>query len=144
MKKLFFVLVAILLLAGCGKVKIHENVNEQVAEDSMQVMDRILYNIDKDIPIDSISEQDEKLFERFTNKYIDKTDVIPVDLDGVDRSINIMATASLVKYAKGVSLESDKDEIKENYDYMIQFIEEGESAASDEPSYRILEFEEEQ
>ncbi len=121
--------MAVLLLVGCGNnVKIHENVNEQVAKDSMQVMDRILYNIDKDIAIEDVSEDDHKLFERFTNKYIDKTDTIPVDLEGVDKSVNIMAAASLVTYAKGVSLESDKEDIKENYEYMMDFIETGKAA----------------
>lgn len=128
MKKLLILLMAAMFLVACGNVKVHENVDEQVANDSMQVMDRIIYNIDEDIPIEDVEEEDHKLFERFTNKYIDKTDTIPIELDGVDESINTMAAGSLVKYAKGASLESDKESIKENYDYMIKFIEEGESA----------------
>ncbi|MBO1003752.1 hypothetical protein [Pseudogracilibacillus auburnensis] len=128
MKKYLLMFVALLLLTACGEVKIHENVDEQVAKDSMQVMDRILDNIDKDLPIEDVSEDDHKLFERFTNKYIEKTDVIPIELDGVDESIYLMASGGLIKYAKGASLESDKEDIKENYEYMIKFIETGKAA----------------
>ena len=117
-----------MFLVACGNVKIHENVDEQVAKDSMQVMDRIIYNIDKDIPIEDVEDDDHELFERFTNKYIDKSDTIPVDLEGVDKSVNVMASGSLVKYAKGASLESDKEDIKESYDTMIEFIETGKAA----------------
>lgn len=128
MKKVLL-LGLILLLAGCGGPNIHENVDKEVAKDSIQVMERILYNIDNDTAIEDVSEDDHRLFERFTNKYINETDVLPVELEGVDKSINTMATGSLVSYAKGVSLESDKEDIRENYDYMMQFIEEGESAS---------------
>ena len=128
LRKVLFILIAVLLLTACGEVKIHENVDEQVAKDSMQVMDIILYNIENDIPIEDASKEDHEVFERFTNKYIDKTDVIPIELDGVDDSVNIMAAGSLVKYAKGASLESDKADIQENYDYMIKFIETGKAA----------------
>jgi len=128
MKRLLFLLAAALLLTACG-TKIHKNVDAQVAEDSMQIMDRILYNIDNGTPIEDISEDDYRLFERFTNKYIEKTDVISVELDGVDRSINTMTAGSLIKYAKGVALESDKEDIEDNYELMVQFIEEGESAS---------------
>ncbi|GGN59399.1 lipoprotein [Oceanobacillus indicireducens] len=126
MRKYLFILLSILILAACGEVKIHENVDEEVAKDSMQVMDRIFENIDNGIAIEDVSENDHKLFERFTNKYIDKTDTIPIELDGVDYSISLMASDSLIKYAKGASLESDKAVIEENYEYMMRYIEEGE------------------
>lgn len=138
MKRLLLLLP--ILLMACGSVKIHENVDEEHAKDAMQVMDRISYYVDKEISIEDVDEKDHLLFERYTNKYIEKTDVIPVNLEGVDKSINIMATAALVRYAKGATLESDKEDIKESYDYMIQFIKEGKSA-SDEPRYRKLEYE---
>jgi len=128
LKRTLILLLAAMFLVACGNVKIHENVDEQVAKDSMQVMDRIIYNIDKDIPIEDVEDDDHELFERFTNKYIDKSDTIPVDLEGVDKSVNVMASGSLVKYAKGASLESDKEDIKESYDTMIEFIETGKAA----------------
>ncbi len=138
MRKYILLLMAAMFLVACGDVKIHENVDEQVAEDSIQVMDRIIDNIENDIDIEDASEDDHKVFERYTNKYIDKTDTIPIDLDGVNESISVMAAGSLVKYAKGASLESDKEDIKENYEYMIQFIEEGKSASEDR-KIRILD-----
>ncbi|WP_368652253.1 hypothetical protein AB4Y30_10860 [Ornithinibacillus sp. 4-3] len=93
-------------------------------------MDRILDNIDKNIAIEDVSEDDYKLFERYTNKYITQTDVIPVVIGGVNKSINTAVSGSLARFAKGASLESDKERLKEYYEYMIEVIEKGESAAN--------------
>lgn len=125
MRKYLILIATALLLVACGDLEIHESVNEQAAEDALKVMDRIMYYIDKDIPIEDVKEEDHKLFERFTEKYIDESDVIPNNLDDIDKSINVLASSSLVKYAKGAALESDKKDIKDNYELMIDFIENG-------------------
>src|SRR5690625_4834652 len=98
-----------IILAACNGIKIHENVDESVANDSVQVMDRILYNIDKGTPIEEVSEEDDSLFERYFDKYIEKNDILSPELEGVDYDIYTMASGSLVKYAKGAYLESDKE-----------------------------------
>jgi len=117
-----------LFLVACGGTKIHENVDESVAKDSMQVMDRIIYNIDKGISIEEVSEEDNSLFERYFDKYIEGEDIFSPKLEGVDYDIYIMASGSLVTYAKGASLESDKESIKENNDLMMKLIKTGKAA----------------
>lgn len=125
MKKITLLIAVSFILVACGSVKIHENVNKDIAKDAIQVMDRITYNVNKDIQIEDVSDKDDKLFERYTNKYIEKTDTIPIKIEGVDKSIIAMSSASLVRYAKGANLTSDKENIKENKEYMNEFIETG-------------------
>lgn len=131
MRKLIVLVAATLMLVACGSTKVHDNVDEQVAEDSMQVMDRVIKNVKDDVAIEDVSEDDHELFERYTNKYIDQTDAVPIELEGVDKDITSMASDSLVKYAKGASLESDKETIKENEEYMLKFIESGKAAGEE-------------
>src|SRR5690625_887990 len=130
MKRILILLIAIVFLVACGEVKVHDNVDAQVAKDSIQVMDRIMYNVDKEIPIEEVDEKDDRIFERYYERYIGEEDTIPLNLEVVDESIVVMGSASLVRYAKGASLESDKEYILENHESMLEYLETGESARS--------------
>lgn len=128
MKKLLILLLLALVLVACDSPKIHENVDEGVANDSIQLMEMILKNADDGISIEDVNEDDEKLFISYKKKYIDEDVTIPLNLNKAEEDIVLMASASLVAFANGLSLESDKDRVKENNEYMIEFIESGKGA----------------
>lgn len=132
MKKVLILgLFIIVMLVAC-KPKIHDDVNDGVAEDSIQVMDAIMDNIEEGTPIEKVSDEDDTLFERYYSKYIDEDSDYYEELEGIDDNIKIMAAGSLVGYSKGSLLESDKKDVQESYDLMIEYIEDGEGHFDDQ------------
>ncbi len=126
MKKMLIVLLALVLLVACGDdITIHDNVDKELAKDVMQVMDRIVYNVDNNIEYEDISTDDEKLFKQFQKKYEDD-EGFPVDhYEGVNDMIRICGSVSLYKYMEGISFDSDKEFIKQTNVDAIKYIETG-------------------
>lgn len=125
-KKAIIVFVVTILLVACGDVKTHKNVDEELAKDSIQVMDRILENVEKDISIEDVDNKDNALFESYFNKYMEDDEILkPSKYSGANNDVYIFTGGTLVTYSKGISLDSDKEKIKENYEYMMKAIETG-------------------
>lgn len=110
MKKLFVLLLISLLLVACGDIKIHENVDEDLANDSIQVIDVILNNINKDIDFDEMEEKEMSLIEKYKNKHGDVTSAYNLynELNG---SIVFYTGAIISNYEDGIPFESDKERI---------------------------------
>ncbi len=126
MKRILLFLSTSLFLLSCGNVKIHENVDEDLAKDAMQVVEAIIKNVEDGVQIEEVSVEDDALFESYYNKYLNGDSALPIqDFQGADKTIEIMASGSLVKYSKGISLESDKESLMENKRIMIESIESG-------------------
>lgn len=130
-KKISMAILVLLLsvnLISCNKVEIHEDVNEEVAKDAMQLVNTINKNVKNKVSLEKVSEEDEDIIFRYASKYIDEDNIMPLKLSQADEDIVTMASSSLIKYAKGIALESDIKELEENEDLMMKFIETGKPA----------------
>jgi len=76
-------------------------VDKDLAKDARQVMDRIIYNVDKGIAIEEVSEEDDALFESYFNKFIDESEISFPDYDDVNETIKVMISGLLVNIVKG-------------------------------------------
>ena len=127
-KVLFILLLLTLFLVGCSSDDIHENVDEILANDARQVTDRILENVENGVLIEDVSEEDHNLFESYTKKYIEDRGTVGSPYSGANKTIETMASASLVEYSQGITLESDVESLKENIELMEKAIVEGRAA----------------
>jgi len=125
------IILLVMLLSACGSGKVHESVDEGIAKDARQVMDRIKYNVDKGIAIEDVSDEDDKLFDNYTKKYIDENSLYKSGYKDVEEDILIMSSGSLVKYAKGISLESEIETLKDNEEIMEECITTGKAIEKD-------------
>ncbi|UTR15508.1 hypothetical protein MM221_02650 [Salipaludibacillus sp. LMS25] len=123
MRYLYFILMGVLLV-GCNQVSIHENVNEDLANDAMQVMDIIAEAIESDTVLENLPEEDIYKLYGFKDKYDDNDMLFEVFSDA-DEDIITFVLGSTGKYANSKLIQSDTDDLMENREAVIAMIESG-------------------
>ena len=49
MQRLIVVLLSVIVLVACGSTEIHEDIDEELASDALQLMEVVTKNVEKDI-----------------------------------------------------------------------------------------------
>lgn len=125
MRKYILLLIAAMFLVACGNVKVHENVDEEVAEDATQLMDVVTKNVKKDILYEEADSKDKNVVDSYYDKYIGKFSTKKDLYDGVNEDILIISNATAVSYKDGITLETEKEDLKESKNTLKRFIETG-------------------
>ncbi|GIO22443.1 hypothetical protein [Oceanobacillus sp. J11TS1] len=124
MKKVLFILLLVLFLSACGNVEIHEDVNEEVAKDALQLMDVVTTNVDKGIAYED--SDDKGTVDEYYKKYLGEFSTKKGIYSGVNEDILIIANATTVRYMDGITLETEKENLKESEERLKEFISTGE------------------
>lgn len=127
MKKLFIFFIVAMFLVSCGSnVKIHENVDEEVAKDALQLMEVVTRNVDKGILYEDANSNDRNVVDSYYDKYIGQFSTKKDLYDDVNKDILIIANATAVRYMKGITLETEKEDLKDSEKRLKEFITTGE------------------
>lgn len=124
-KKHIMILLTVMLLTACS-VEIHEDVDEEVASDALQLMETVVKNVNKDILYEDASTHDRNIVDSYYDKYIGEFSSKKGLYDGVNEDILIISNATAVRYMKGITLDTEKDELKESEKRLKEFITTGE------------------
>lgn len=111
-------------MVGCGEVKVHENVNEDLANDSLQVMNIIEEAANSDTIIDDLADEDLMKLVGFQEKY-HENDMLFVTFSEADENIITFTVGSSSKYSKSKLIDSDVKEFTENKEAIEAMIESG-------------------
>lgn len=125
MKRALLILI-VLFLAACGKTKIHENVDEELAKDALQLMEVVTNNVDKGILYEDADSNDKSVIDGYYDKYLGKFSTKKGSYEGVNEHISIIANATYARYIDGISLDTEKDNLKESEERLKEFISSGE------------------
>lgn len=123
MRKVLLIAVLSTLLVGCNDTKIHENVNEEVATDALQLMDAVVKNVDKGVAYEDADSKDvvDNYYDKYMGRFSTKKDLY----DKVNEDILIIANATAARYKEGISLETEKEELKEDQQQLKEFVSTG-------------------
>lgn len=125
MKKVLFVILVALFLSACNDdVKIHEDVDEEVAKDALQLMDIVTKNVDEGITYED--SDDKGTVDEYYKKYLGEFSYRKDLYSGVDEDILIIANATATRYIDGITLETEIDSLKESEERLKEFISTGE------------------
>src|SRR5690625_265952 len=125
MKRIFVLLTIAFFLVACGDVKVHEDVDEEVAKDVLQLMDVVTKNVDKDILYEDASSNDKNLVDTYYKKYLGEFSIKKDLYDGVNEDILIISNATAVRYEQGITLDTEKDDLKESEERLKEFVKTG-------------------
>ena len=126
MKKVLGIgIILLIMLVGCSNVQIHDDVDEEVANDALQLMDVVTKNVDKGTLYEDASSKDRNIVDSYYDKYIGKFNTKKGIYDGVDDDILIISKATTVKFKKGITLETEKEDLKESESNLKEFISTG-------------------
>lgn len=125
-KILFVLLLSIVLLAACGETNIHEDVDEEVAKDALQLMDVVTKNVDKGILYEDADSNDKNVVDTYYDKYMGEFSTKKGLYDGVNEDILIISNATTVRYMEGITLETEKESLKDSESNLKEFISTGE------------------
>lgn len=134
MRKYILLVIAAMFLVACGDVKVHEDVNEEVAEDALQLMKVVTKNVDKDTLYEDASSNDKNVVDSYYKKYIGEFSTKKSLYDGVDEDILIVSNATAVRYMDGITLETEKEDLKDSNDTLKEFVESGQGYSHKEES----------
>lgn len=126
MKKVSVLIAAIslLVLVACGNQKVHENVNEGLANDSLQAMTIINNAIKSDITVEELEESKLRKLFGFQDKY-HENDMLFEVFNEVDEDIITFTLGSISKYANSNLIESDVNDLMENVEAVELMIKNG-------------------
>lgn len=125
-KKTLFILMAAIMLVACGDPKIHDNVNEEVASDALQLMNVITKNVNKGIIYEDADGNDKNVVDTYYDKYMGEFSTKKNLYDGVDKDILIIANATAVRYKEGITLETEIKDLKNSKERLEEFVKTGE------------------
>ncbi|MBP1967993.1 putative S18 family serine protease [Virgibacillus natechei] len=127
MKKILLMLsLSLILLSACNSVNIHEDVDEEVAEDALQLMDVVTTNVDKGTLYEDASSEDQNVVDSYYSKYMGEFSTKKDLYDDVDEDILIISNATTARYMEGITLETEKDSLKDSEERLKEFVESGE------------------
>lgn len=126
MKRIFVLMFTAFILSSCGQVEIHENVDEELASDALQLAEVVTENIDKGNLYEDADGTDKNVVDSYYDKYIGEFSTNKGLYDGVNEDITIIANAIAVRYKQGVTLETEKEDLKEDSERLKEFISTGE------------------
>ncbi|WP_155974832.1 hypothetical protein [Virgibacillus sp. CM-4] len=127
MKKVLVVLSILitLMLFGCSnETKIHENINEELAQDSLQVMSIIEKAVEQDQTSDELDDSDYKKLVSYKDKYLNPDDSFVV-IGEADDDIITFTLGTISQYSDSGLLESDKKDFLKNKENVEKIIEQG-------------------
>ncbi|WBX80133.1 hypothetical protein PD280_21450 [Virgibacillus salarius] len=117
--------IVIVMLAGCSsETKIHENINEELAKDSLQVMSIIEKAVEQDQTSDELDDSDYKKLVSYKDKYLNPEDSFMVICEA-DDDIITFTLGTISQYSNSGLLESDKKDFLENKENVEKIIEQG-------------------
>ncbi len=117
------------MLYGCSnETKIHENINEELAQDSLQVMSIIEKSVEQDHTSDELDDSDYKKLFSYKNKYLNQEDSFMV-IGEADDDIITFTLGTISRYSDSGLLESDKKDFLENKENVEKIIEQGKKFA---------------
>lgn len=129
MKKILFICLVTLLLVGCsGEIKIDENINEELAKGSLQVMNIIEKAAQEDKTSDELNDSNYKKLVSYQNKYVNPEESFMV-LGEADEDIIVFALAAISKYSDSGLLASDKEDFLESKEIINKIIKQGKTHA---------------
>lgn len=120
------ILMLTVVLSACGDLNVHDDVDEELAEDSWQMMVVVSKNVDKDIMYEDAESEDKNIVDSYYDKYAGEFSTLDGIFEGVDEDISIIANATVVKYKQGITLDTEKEDLEDSKDNMKEFIESGE------------------
>lgn len=124
-RKLLILLMAAMFLAACRGPKIHENVNDEVAKDALQLMDVVTKNVDKGILYEDANNNDKNVVDTYYNKYMGQFSTKKDLYDGVDEDILIISNATAARYMEGITLDTEKEDLKDSEQRLREFVKSG-------------------
>lgn len=124
MKKLFMLLMAALLLAACGD-KVHENIRQELAADTEQVISIFDKTIEEDR---ELTEREEKIFQEYQVKYgaiKNNPDLTSDKLTDEENRLFILTSDMIDMYDYYTTLKSDHEKYERTRDRLRKVIETG-------------------
>ncbi len=123
MKKVLFVLMTAMLLMACGDNKVHESIDENLANDSRQVMNILSDALDEDMLSDDLPQDKVDILNSYGDKYYEENRDSALFFNEVEEEVITFSLATITRYVQYTGLESDKDKIlegKKNVENMIR------------------------
>lgn len=124
MRKVLFILVFCLLLAGCSdEISIHEDVDEGIAKDTIQSIDIVMEAIENHNVAEDLPEEDLRTMAMYKERYEEEYQDI---IKETDKQIVMKGVTIVSQYARSSLLQSEIDEIEEDIDDVEEMISTGE------------------
>ncbi|GAA5416209.1 hypothetical protein Pryu01_01241 [Paraliobacillus ryukyuensis] len=124
-KLLLFLAVILLLISACGN-GIDENVDENIAKDTMQSIEIVKDAINNNTVVEDLPDEDLRIMSKYKDKY-EQDD----SLNGVDEQIIAFGITVVSKYARSSLLQSEVDKIAEDIEVTEKMISTGEPKFED-------------
>ncbi len=117
-----FIIMAALLLVGCGN-KTADNIDENLANDSRQVLNVLSDALEEDMLTDDLPQDKVDILNSYGDKYYEEDRDSALFFNEVEENIITFSLATITRYVQYTGLESDKDKIlegKKSVDDMIK------------------------
>ncbi|MBO1003166.1 membrane lipoprotein lipid attachment site-containing protein [Pseudogracilibacillus auburnensis] len=113
MKRLLFVLMAVLLLSACGeKIVVHENINQELAEDTIEMLGII----------EDVSKKDRGFTEEERAKLDQYSAHYSTEFTDEERRVYVL-TEDLIEYVKEITIE--QEDFKSEKERVLKVMETG-------------------
>lgn len=134
MKKIIRVIsvfIVITILAACSEVKMHEEVDKSLANDSLKFVDAIMNNLDKNVKRDDVSKNDERIIAHYHEKYIENADPLEYADEEANKEILLASMLAHIVYMEHVEMQEDEiDEFMQSVTKTINwYVENGNKEA---------------
>lgn len=111
MKKIIRVIsvfIVITILAACSEVKIHEDVDKSLANDSLKFVDAIMNTLDKNVKRDDVSKKDERIIAHYHEKYIENAGPLEYADEEANKEILLASMLAHIVYMEHVEMQEDE------------------------------------
>lgn|SRR5699024_2420922 len=115
----------LLILVACNDMKIHENVDEDLAEDSIQVMNILDNALEEDVLVDDLPKEDVSKLNSYGDKYNESDRETTLIFNGTEEDIITFSLGTITRYTMYTGLESDEKVILDGKDSIEEMIKTG-------------------